>query len=77
MFPPPLLVVPAEPEVVDGSLPVPVDVSVVAPVEAAVSPPAPPTPVLWVSLPDAQAAKAAGVNRAKTTKVMLACFTGL
>ena len=46
----------------------------------AVVPPAPPIPVPSVSAPDAQDARdarPAGVNRAKTTKVTLACFTGL
>jgi hypothetical protein len=81
MFPPPVLVlaVPAVPDVpvvpvVSGLAPV--DVSIVAPLEEAPPTPLPPTPPV-VSLPDAHAPNAAGVNRAKTTKVMLACFTGL
>jgi hypothetical protein len=78
MFPPlPVVDVLVDPVLV--SEPVPVDVSRVVPVEAGVLPPTPllpPTPPV-VSAPEAQAAKAAGVNRAKTTKVTLACFTGL
>ena len=84
---PPLPVVlvpdaPLEPEPVLGSVPVlvpvPVEVGMPAPFDAALAPPMPPPPTLaWVSLPDAHDATAAGANRAKTTKVRLACFTGL